>query len=243
MTTLMGFETSSMFSKFLLPPDVFFRHHVVAPYLLGASGILDVGGSLGELRKFLPRTHITTADVVPGADVVYDGEQLPFPDRSWEIVVSVDTLEHIPENRRLAFVKELVRIAKKKVVLIAPYGSPRHEQYERQLVESLITKGRSTPGYLQEHRKYGLVNEQTLTSIRKQFPTSGVNVVGSVALDRLNFSMHTLEVPFGPFNRALYYAKFLLNLLVNVWLLTKPPTVMNPSKGAASRVIITIEKP
>lgn len=226
----------------LFPPDVFFRHHLVVSHIKDTTQILDVGGSLGELRKFLPSAHITTADIVEGADVVYDGKQLPFSDHSWEIVVSVDTLEHIPEHQRLAFVKELVRIAKKKIVLIAPYGSLRHEQYERQLVESLITKGRSAPSYLVEHQQYGLVNEGTIASILKSFPNSSITLIGSVTVDQLNFSIHTFEIPFGPLNRVTYFMKFLWNLLVNLWLLSNPSIIMNPSKDAASRVIITIEK-
>lgn len=201
-----------------------------------------MGGSLGELRKFLPRAHITTADVVEGADVVYDGKKIPLKDSSYDSVVSVDTLEHVPPDRRTPFVKELVRIAKKKVILIAPYGSSRHEQYERQLAESLIERGRSAPTYLSEHQKYGLVNEDTITSILKRFPISMIVLAGSVAVDRLNFLIHTFEIRFGPLNRMVYFTKFLWNLLVNLWLSTKPSIVMNPTKDTASRVIITIEK-
>lgn len=231
-----------MLTKFFLPPDVFFRHQLVAAQVKGTTQILDVGGSLGELRKFLPNSQIKTADVVPGADIVYDGRTLPFTNGEWDTVVSVDTLEHVPPKQRFSFVKELVRIAKKKIVLIAPYGSPRHEQYERQLVESLITKGRSAPSYLVEHQKYGLVNEGTIASILKSFPNSSITLIGSVTVDQLNFSIHTFEIPFGPLNRVTYFMKFPWNLLVNLWLLSNPSIVMNPSKDAASRIIITIEK-
>ena len=40
--------------------------------------VLDVGGSLGEMRKFLSGVKIVTTDVVPGADILYDGKKLPF---------------------------------------------------------------------------------------------------------------------------------------------------------------------
>ena len=70
-----------MLSKYLLPPDVFIRHWLVANEIKKnriGSKVLDVGGSLGEMRKFLPGVKIVTTDVVPGADILYDGKKLPF---------------------------------------------------------------------------------------------------------------------------------------------------------------------
>ena len=231
-----------MFNKFLLPPDVFFRHHLIASCVRDATNILDVGGSLGELRKFLPTARITTADVIPGADVLYDGKRLPFPNQSWNVVVSVDTLEHIPEHQRLPFVSELVRIAKRQVILIAPYGSVTHERYEGELVDAFKKDRKKIPEYLLEHRAYGLVSEEFCTRLKKEFTVS-IQHIGLVSLDRINFKVHTFEFQFGPLNRLTYFIKFVWNVAENILLSVQPSFVMNPPSDQASRVIMTIEKP
>lgn len=230
-----------MFKKLLLPPDVFFRHFIVSKELQRESNILDVGGSLAELKKFLPNSAITTADVVHGADVRYDGKHLPFPDNTWDAVVSVDTLEHVPSKNRLAFVKELTRVVKRKVILIAPYKSEEHERYEGELVYQFRKSGKKVPAYLLEHRKHGLVSDELCVSIKKDFPAS-IRFIGLVSLDRINFKIHTFEFRYGPLNRFTYAIKFLWNIAENIMLSTNPSFVLNPPLDQASRVIIDIEK-
>lgn len=229
-------------TKFFLPPDVFLRHMLVVPHVKETARILDVGGSLGELRKFLPNIQIKTADVVPDADVVYDGKHLPFPDNSWGAVVSVDTLEHISEEWRLAFVREVFRVSKQRVVLIAPYRSAEHEQYEAQLVDAFKRKRKKVPEYLFEHRKFGLVSNEFCARLKKDFPSASTRLVGSVSIDRVNFRIHTFEVSFGPLNRLMYYGKFLWNIAENLWFSTMPRMVMSPPVRKTSRVVIIIDK-
>ncbi len=49
--------------------------------------------------------------------------ELPFRDRSFDLVTSMDTLEHLtPESRPVA-VRELFRVAHRAVIIGAPYGS------------------------------------------------------------------------------------------------------------------------
>lgn len=48
--------------------------------------------------------------------IVADGSALPFRDKSFDFTSSVDTLEHLPQSKRGAFVAELVRCAKRRAV-------------------------------------------------------------------------------------------------------------------------------
>ncbi len=71
------------------------------------SRLLDLGAGTGQQalelksRGFdvaavdLPQSHYAAARVFPVAD--YDGRILPFPDRSFDIVFSSNTLEHVPD--------------------------------------------------------------------------------------------------------------------------------------------------
>jgi len=55
--------------------------------------------------------------------IVGDGCKLPFRDKAFDIVVSVDTAEHIPKLSRHNFYKELKRVCKKRIVITCPIQS------------------------------------------------------------------------------------------------------------------------
>jgi ubiquinone/menaquinone biosynthesis C-methylase UbiE len=55
--------------------------------------------------------------------IVGDGCRLPFRDKAFDIVISVDTVEHIPKPIRHNFYKELKRVAREKIILSCPLQS------------------------------------------------------------------------------------------------------------------------
>lgn len=224
---------------YFLPPDVFLRHQLVVGVVQQQATILDVGGSLGELKKFLPFATITTADVVSGADVIYDGEKLPLSSNSCDVVVSVDTVEHISPLKRKAFVRELLRVASKKVVIIAPYASVAHESYEQHLLNQFAKQRKQIPRYLREHRVHGLISESLLGWVRQTYTHATISLIGSVTVDRLNFSIHLFEHGQGKLNKILYYLKFLWNVVINIlwWFFARMAT-----PHTASRVLVVIPK-
>jgi hypothetical protein len=65
---------------------------------------------LKKVKKWSSRCEYLTAD----------GCQLPFVDNSFDVVVSLATLEHIDRRRRFKFAEELKRVAKKWVILYVP---------------------------------------------------------------------------------------------------------------------------
>jgi hypothetical protein len=86
--------------------------------------VLEVGGRMGILRRFLPRDRVVLVDVepseVPGL-VLGDGAALPFRSRSFDVVAAFDTLEHVPSARRAGFVSECARVSKSWIFLAGPY--------------------------------------------------------------------------------------------------------------------------
>jgi hypothetical protein len=235
-----------MLSKYLLPPDVFIRHWLVAREInknslgSGRTTLLDVGGSLGEMRKFLPNLKIVTTDVVAGADVLYDGYKLPFKKGEYDYVVSIDTLEHIPAGRRLNLLTQMDNISLKKVIAIAPFASPEHEKYENELVRKFADASQLVPSYLAEHRKYGLLTADQLDTFSKKNRLIVCKLVGRVWLDKYNFSVHMFEIKSGKLNKLIYLLKFGWNLIMNF---LSPLIIFHSDKNTASRAMIIIEKP
>lgn len=99
---------------------------------------LDLGGDNGVISYFLREGGGAwhSADLTDGAvesirslvkTNVYrvDGEKLLFPDRSLDVVVIIDFLEHIPHDRE--FISELARVMKPSGVLLlnVPHLKPR----------------------------------------------------------------------------------------------------------------------
>ncbi len=223
--------------KYLLPPDVFFRHLLVARELSkipDLKTVLDVGGSLGEFRKFRNDLKVVTADVI-GGDVIYGGDRLPFKDSGFDAVVSIDTLEHVPPLKRVELVGEWLRVAKDILVMIAPYASAAHLKYEQKLKKDYENKRKKIPEYLEEHLKYGLVTDRQVVEITRKYDLSP-KLVGRVMIDNLNFLVHIFEISPGKLNQALYLMKFGWNLVINLIISF---IAINGGKIDSSRVLLT----
>jgi hypothetical protein len=123
--------------------------------------VLDVGGYPGLTPRFLPDDQVIVTDIVaeqaPGvAYLRADGAALPFTDHSFDLVVSLDSLEHVPAERRAAYIGELLRASRGYVLLVAPFASDETELSERLLAEFVRVVNQEDQPQLREHREYGL---------------------------------------------------------------------------------------
>lgn len=80
--------------------------------------VLDVGGGRGQLAAFIPDASYCLAE--PTVNGI-SGLDLPFPDHSFDYVVSCHVLEHIPVEERPAFLNQLLRKSKQGVILLNPF--------------------------------------------------------------------------------------------------------------------------
>jgi hypothetical protein len=104
----------------LVAVDALQRYRAVSAEIRGNS-LLDIGaGGKSFLSNW--RKNSLSVDVrrCPGLDVVASASHLPFRTNSFDCVVAVDTIEHIPRIYRNMAVQEMKRVAKILVVIHAP---------------------------------------------------------------------------------------------------------------------------
>lgn len=136
------------------------------PALGSRLSVLDVGGlvfdrrgaALLPARLFLPDDDVTTLDQAPldlPGYVRGDGRRLPFPDASFDVVISCDVLEHVPAPDRPAFLGELLRVARQGLALTAPFASPEVLAAEGLLFDYIRAELGHEQIQLREHRDLG----------------------------------------------------------------------------------------
>jgi hypothetical protein len=143
-------------NRALTAADTWERHLVVAELAGEPRQVLDVGGLPGQLRSFLPGASVVAANIEPPADLLLDGDGLPFKDRAVEVVTSLDALEHVRPAERAGFVAELVRVTGRRLVLCCPLGSPEHVAAEREVRAWFRDLTGEDHPWLAEHAENGL---------------------------------------------------------------------------------------
>ncbi|HZY47494.1 MAG TPA: methyltransferase domain-containing protein [Candidatus Bathyarchaeia archaeon] len=143
------------------------RFQYSAAMLQDRSMVLDVGGGRGDFLDFAscsgviadlpPHNSLFGRTKIAHSAVYFDGVRLPFRDKSFKTVVSLDTLEHVSKEKRPSFIRELQRVSANRIILTFP---------ERQFfLEALEVTARLYDGLgisrvmrksLEEHRRFGL---------------------------------------------------------------------------------------
>ena len=85
---------------------------------------LEIGGGSGNLKESLGEVISTDIQAAPWLDVVADAERLPFADASFDNIVMVDVLHHLP--RLHSFLTEAARVLRPggRIVMIEPAITP-----------------------------------------------------------------------------------------------------------------------
>lgn len=167
------------------------RHLAVARHIRirdGGLSVLDVGGA-DALARFMDvsKFHFCALNVDRSAFTnnplrdrlfVADGGNMPFRNESFDILTSVSTLEHMPKERREAFLNELKRVARKMVIIYVPvdqFGA-RYDRKYAEIHQKLL-------GYVEpftaEHIRYGL---PSLAELRRSFPDADICGVQNCAV-------------------------------------------------------------
>lgn len=97
--------------------------------LEGMKTVLDIGcGKNSPIQYTKKDFHATGFDAsYPSSDIHDEYIQgnvlnMNFPDNSFDAVIALDFIEHLKKERGIEFLKNVERIAKKKVVIVVPNG-------------------------------------------------------------------------------------------------------------------------
>jgi ubiquinone/menaquinone biosynthesis C-methylase UbiE len=109
--------------------DFFLSVKQQKPEVFADVEVLEVGSLNinGTVRDFFQATRYIGADVAPGrdVDVVCNGENLDYPDESFDVAVSAECFEHNPEW--IATFRNMWRMSKKYVLMTcASEGRAEH---------------------------------------------------------------------------------------------------------------------
>lgn len=150
--------------------------------------IVDVGGYPGMLADALdvtaPAVRTVTVDHPHARRPGYargSAENLPLKDKSADVVIASDVLEHIPTRLRSDVISEMIRISRRWIVFGAPFDHPVVTEADERLNE-LYRKVDGMPNkWLLEHIENGLPKLEAVTNKLKDAGAS-VSVIpnGSV---------------------------------------------------------------
>jgi len=179
--------------------------------------VLDVGG---HTPAFWPGFSSLAGAVIPDASVAVldmqatadlanyvraSGFALPFCDGAFDLVCSMDTLEHIPSDRRATFLAELLRVTRDGLYLAFPFDSASNRWAESLVLEyTRVELGEPVPALL-EHREFGLPGRDAVNAIFAGQPNAWVGFThGNTDVWLLMMlTYHSLRLPGADFVREL----------------------------------------
>jgi SAM-dependent methyltransferase len=137
--------------------------------------ILEVGSGTEGIARYLKR-------VVVGVDHAFGSTvnqhltpvrgsilNLPFSEDAFDDVICVDTLEHVAHGERLRAILELIRVARRRVIISGPAGAFA-ESGDAAYADHIARRRGSVPSWLEEHLRYGI---PSLGDLLEMLLTSG----------------------------------------------------------------------
>lgn len=180
--------------------------------------VLEIGsGGIGisHLLKYASlkkKCDLTLADVDANflrkvksdKTVLIQGDSLPLEDNTFDVIISLDTLEHIPKDKRPNFLSEIKRVAKKTVLLhFVVYDPPEQflsKDADQKFQEWYTKKFHRPDRWTDEHLTIG---PPTIREIKDILP--GVLITGTQNINTWFNYMTLCERPIIGFFAGIMY--------------------------------------
>lgn len=87
-------------------------------------GVLEIGSGAGFLKDFIPEAISSEIFFLPGVDIVLDGCELPFKERTLRGILMTDVFHHLTKPRN--FLREATRCVKPRgvIAMVEPWLTP-----------------------------------------------------------------------------------------------------------------------
>jgi len=182
------------------------------------SSVLEVGSGPQGLAYYLRDVHIVGTDLRFGdlplkniRPVIASSTALPFRENAFDMVISSDMMEHLPEKLRSFAMNEMLRVANKIVVVGFPSG-PIAKEHDLALSSHIKSRGMKLPIWLGEHLENEYPNSE---SVLRGLPLASMRcrVVGN-ANWRLHKTVVLLQMHYY-FNRVVRFFRLdSMNLMI-----------------------------
>lgn len=167
------------------------------------TSILDVGAGTGEMaqavNRFRPELSVSGVDVYIRPQtfipvVQYNGNTLPFPDNSFDAVMTIDVLHHC--NSPVTVLQECARVSKGWVIV---KDHVSNSMYDKQVLKFMDWAGNRAHGVILPY------NYLSSDEWKNAFNTAGLMSVHHV--EQLNLYPMPLDVIFGGTLHCLHLLK------------------------------------
>ncbi len=111
------------------------KYDLLLPYVLKGK-VLDVGCGNGKLLERIPDSigvEPSTSFITPGKTVCGVAENLPFKNKSFDVIVSVTALHHADVDKSIA---EFLRVGKKQWILTILKKSSHFKEWQDKIKSS-----------------------------------------------------------------------------------------------------------
>ena len=175
----------------------------------GISRFLKYAGDFDKCQVYLADTNPQLLEGVKfGKPVVIEGDNLPFEDDSFDVVISVDTLEHVPKPKREHFLHELKRVCKDTILMHFVMHDPQRKFLSRnadlRFQDWYVQHFNKPHVWTAEHLK---IEPPSCQEIEKTLPTSSIKGTQNVDV-WLSFTKFRLRPVIGLLTGFLYMLKW-----------------------------------
>ena len=141
----------SALEKFLRKNHYNSKNNLVKKYIIpnlpkNNKTILDVGSGSGAIAHCL-KTNLKTNDILPldikdfheygDKPLIYNGENIPLSDNSYDTLTCLSVLHHIPNQDKI--LNELIRVSKKRLIIM--------EDWKESYLDNILTNIHSLSSY------------------------------------------------------------------------------------------------